>query len=32
MKFTFAKVSKNLTMGYCPKSTEHVCGINYRFQ
>lgn len=30
MKFTFAKVSKNLTMGCCPKCTEGTCGIMYR--
>lgn len=30
MKFTFAKVSKNLTMGGCPKQSESYCGILYR--
>lgn len=30
MKFTFAKVSKNPSMGHCPKVFESQCGIMYR--
>ena len=30
MKFTFAKVSKNPSMGHCPKQYENLCGILYR--